>query len=69
MLKVTPALIAPYRHGLTPLARTDRLRQVPAVTATAADPQERARAFYVDRIGEARASAHLAKGRVLNISA
>ena len=69
MLKVTPALSAPYRHGLTAVSRPDRLRQVPEVTATEADPQERARAFYVDRIGEARASAHAAKGRVLNISA
>lgn len=69
MLKVTPALTVPYRHGLTAVARPDRLRQVPAVTAAEADPQERARAFYIDRIGEARASAHTAKGRLLNISA
>lgn len=66
---VTPALPAPHRYGLTAVSRADRLRQVPVVTPTEADPQERARALYVDRIGEARTAASASKGRFLNISA
>ena len=66
---VTPALPTPHRYGLTAVSRTDRLRQVPAVTAPEADPQERAHILYVDRIGEARLAARASKGRLLNISA
>lgn len=68
MINVTPALPTPYRHGLTAIVRPDRLRQVPAVTAVEADPQERARALYIDRVGEAR-TAGTHKGRLVNIFA
>lgn len=65
---VTPALPAPHRYGSTAVARSGRLRTVPAVRHAEADPQERARALYIDRAGEARA-ARQGKGRILDISA
>lgn len=69
MLKMTPVFMAPHRYGLAAVARPDRVRQVPAVTAAEPDPQERGRLFYIDRIGEARLAAGAAKGSLLNISA
>lgn len=69
MLKVTTALLAPHRYGLAAVARPDRVRQVPAVTAAEPDPQERGRSLYIDRIGEARIAARGPKGGLLNISA
>ncbi len=69
MLKMTPAFPVQHRYGTMAVSRPDRLRQVPEVTPAEADPQERARAFYIDRIGEARVTARSSKGSLLNISA